>query len=140
MEYEGKEKSPYHGVWIVCAVMIIVPFVFFGVLYWAMSANSSETPYACLYTSLSIGFALGSLTHLSFVIVGLFRGTFAVVINRWVEFFANAKISVKGAFRWYWQSVKHDGIVFWLYFVIIVATLVVTINSGINILTYYGLI
>ena len=137
MDNEGRERSPYHGVWVICTIMIAVPLVLFAIVYYAMRAKGSETIYACLHTSLALGFALGSLVHLSFAIVGLFRGTFSVVINRWADFFANAKISFKCAVGWHWQSIKQDGIVFWLYLIIIVATAVVAVNSTFNVLEYY---
>ena len=80
-----------------------------------------------LYSSLAFGFGVGFLFQFSCVIAGLFKGTLKVVLKRLKEFFSNLSISVKFAYKYYFENIKEEGIVFWIFFTIIGSTLAVTL-------------
>ena len=65
------------------------------------------------------------------IIAGIFKGTIVVIIKRIKEFFETLNISFKLAIKSYFDNVKEDGLVFYIYFII------VGTNLG---LALYGLI
>ena len=127
MEYEGKNKSPYYGVWQSALLMIAAPvamYFFFKIPFVTYSKMSKEEIHYC---SLAFGCGVAFLFQFSCVIAGLFKGTLKVVINRLKEFFGNLSISVKFAYKYYFENIKEEGVVFWIFFVIITTTLGVTL-------------
>ena len=127
MEYEGKNKSPYYGVWQSALLMIVAPvamYFFFKIPFVTYSKMSKEEIHCC---SLAFGCGVAFLFQFSCVQAGLFKGTLKVVINRLKEFFGNLSISVKFAYKYYFENIKEEGVVFWIFFVIITTTLGVTL-------------
>ena len=129
MEYDGKNKSPYYGVWQSALLLTFAPFIMFIFFKWIIHSYSRMTPDQILYSSLAFGSGVAFIFQFSCVIAGLFKGTLKVVISRLKEFFGNLSISAKFAFKYYFENIKQEGIVFWIYFDIIVATLGLTIFS-----------
>ena len=127
MEYEGKNKSPYYGVWQSALFLTIAPilmYFFFKIIfikYSRMSANQIH------YSSLAFGCGVAFLFQFSCVIAGLFKGTLKVVLRRLKEFFSNLTISIKFAYKYYFENIRQEGVVFWIFFVIIGATLFATV-------------
>ena len=73
------------------------------------------------------GVGCGFLFQMGCVIAGLFKGTFKVVVARVKEFFSNLSVNFKFAIKYYWENIKSEGIVFWIYFLIIGSTFAVTL-------------
>lgn len=119
MEYTGKNKSPYYGVWQTCLLLIIVPIALFAGIYFIFEKYQNYSKIINCYGAMGIGFGVGSLFHISCIIAGLFKGLFSIVINRIAEFFSNLSISFKFAFKLYIEDLKTNGMVFWIYFVIV---------------------
>ena len=60
------------------------------------------------------------------------KGTFKVVINRVKNFFSNLTINFKFAIKYYWDDIKTEGVVFWIYFLIVGTTFAFTLVGIIN--------
>lgn len=138
MEYQGKEKSTYYGVWQSCLLLIIVPiamYFFFNWVFKSFGMPAEERKYC----ALAFGFLIGSLFSLSCALAGLFKGTFTVIKNRISEFFGNLSISFKFACRYYWENIKEYGVVFWIFFIIIGATIGTCVYSFIKYFEVIGM-
>ena len=127
MEYQGKEKSPYYGVWQSAVILTIVPIAVTLFFYWVIGKYSNMNDQQVLYSSIAFGCGVAFLFQLMCIIAGLFKGTLKVVINRLKEFVSNLSISAKFAFTYYFENIKSEGIVFWIFFVIIGTTLFMTL-------------
>lgn len=127
MEYQGKEKSPYYGVVQSSILLAFAPifsyFLFYLILYKFFPRGDLEMRYACV----ALGGLIASLFQLSCALAGLFKGIFKVVVNRVKELLENLSISFKFAMKYYWENVKSEGIVFWIYFNIILLTIISSI-------------
>lgn len=127
MEYEGKNKSPYYGVWQTALLLTAAPFLmtlFFKAIF---DKYSKMTDPQILFSAMAFGCGVAFMFQLTCIIAGLFKGTLTVVIKRLKEFFGNLSISAKFAFKYYFENIKEEGIVFWIFFVIIGSTLGATI-------------
>ena len=132
MEENGRKVSPYKGVLLISFLLIIVPIIFYLitrlVIFKFQSSLSNDIKE---FSSLALGLGLGFVFHLACIISGLFKGTLKVIFKRIKEFFETLNISFKLAIKSYVDNIKEDGLVFWIYFVI------VGTNFG---LALYGLI
>lgn len=137
MEYEGKEVSPYKGVIGSCLLLIVFPIIIYAMFYAVIGNLQKLGPVQTNNAALGLGFGVGVLFHISCIIAGLFKGTFKVVINRVKTFFENLSLSRKLAFRCYWQDIKSEGIVFWIYFTIITANALVSAYGLYSFFTIY---
>lgn len=137
MEYDNSNKSPYHGMWIACMIMIAVPLALFALVTYVLNNFSPHTQAVNDSTAKAIGFGLGSVFHLTCIVCGAFRESFRVVIKRIAEFFENLTISVKFAFQDYWWNIKHYGVVFWGYFIIMAVCLSICIDGVRDFLTIW---
>ena len=127
MEYQGKEKSPYYGVWQSSLLLIMAPTLLTLILWVVINAFKPIGKDENIYTAFMFGFGVGFIFQFTCAIAGLFKGTFKIVWDRTKEFFSNLSISVKFAFKYYFENLKEYGIVFWIYFDILALTLAVTV-------------
>ena len=137
MEYDGKNKSPYHGFILSCLVLILVPCLLFLFVYSIVSKYSNLSKELNVYTAMGFGFCAGTLFHISCIIAGLFKGNFGVVIRRIGDFISNLFISKKLAFKLYKEDIIENGIVFWPYLFIILSCLGLSIYGFVNFFTSY---
>ena len=130
MEYQGKNKSPYYGVWQSSLLLIAVPIVLFFFFKGIFDLEGKLTSEQIIHSSLFFGCGVASIFQLSCVLAGLFKGTFVVVVERLKELFGNLPISFRFAMKHYWENVKSEGIVFWIYFDILTITLILCCYGG----------
>ncbi len=128
MEYQGKEKGPYYGVWQTSLLLISIPIIFYFILYYFIAKFQGSSELA-KYTAMGFGFGIGSLFNISCAIAGLFKGTFKVVKKRIRDLFSNFRVSIKFAFKYYWEDIKSEGIVFWIYFFMILTFIILAIAA-----------
>ncbi len=118
-----RAKSPYDGVPVICAAMLLPPVCLYAVLrllfrswmHYSLAIQKAE----CLAFAFGIGFIVTML----FVISGGLKKPFKVMVSRLKDFFGDIGISAKLAFSCYWDAVKTDGVVFWIYMALIVLNL-----------------
>ena len=137
MEYEGKEQKPYKGVLGSSLLLIAIPTFLFLLVFLVVKKYGNLPIDITTHFSMMIGIGCGLLFQLSCALCGLFRGTFKVVINRVKTFFSNLTINVKFAFKYYWEDIVTEGIVFWIYFIIIGSTFGCFLFGAIKSYIYY---
>ena len=135
MEHQGKKQSPYHGVIQTCLLLISVPLILFLIIYLIFDKYQNLPQTTNLYGAMGIGFGVGVLFHISCVIAGLFKGLFAIVVRRFAEFFDNLSISFKFAIKLYYEDLKENGMVFWIYFIIISSYIALSIYGFVSYFT-----
>ncbi len=122
MEYEGKTKSPYKGVFGSALLLAIVPVILYFLVFLVVSKFKNQAKEITVNFSLMIGVGSGLLFQLTCILSGLIKGTFKVVVNRVKNFFSNLSINFKFAIKYYWEDIKSEGVVFWIYFLIVGST------------------
>ena len=138
MEHVGKEKSPYHGVLLSSLLLISVPVLLFLLFkYVIMKYQDFEKDFNT-YSAMVIGFGVGFIFQFSCVFAGLTKGTLSVVVRRVANLFDDLSISVKYAFKCYLADIKENGIVFWIYFIIVTSTIAASIIGTIYLFNNYA--
>ena len=137
MEHEGKNIHPYKGVFGRSLILIIVPAFLTFCLFLVIEKYSKTPTNVNKDFAIMIGCGVGFLFQLSTALCGLLKGTFKVVITRIKNFFSNLTINFKFAIKYYWDDIKTEGIVFWIYFLIIGGTFGITLYGFINSFNYY---
>ncbi len=135
---DSKSKSPYHGIFFHLLVMvlpsILLVWLFYEVIMNYQGIFGLEFNWA---SSKILGCGVGMLFHLVVLIQGGFKKSFMAVVNRLKEFFSFITISPSLAFKLYWEDIKTNGVVFWIYFIIISSNLWVFISSLIDFFNLY---
>lgn len=126
---ESKQKSPYHGFWVIVLAMVIVPLVLWGTVYGLLCYYRPHQMRFNVPGAQFLGFGMGSLFHMSCVIGGLLRDSYRAVVYRVREFFENLVCSPLFALRCYWEDVKADGLVFTICIIIIGTCLGLTLDG-----------
>jgi hypothetical protein len=138
MEHVGKEKSPYHGVLLSSLLLISVQVLLFLLFkYVIMKYQDFEKDFNT-YSAMVIGFGVGFIFQFSCVFAGLTKGTLSVVVRRVANLFDDLSISVKYAFKCYFADIKENGIVFWIYFIIVTSTIAASIIGAIYLFNNYA--
>ena len=134
MEYDGKTKSPYYGIGLSSIMLVAAPIIMYFFFYFIFKNDATLNDKEVIYSSLFFGCGVAWIFQFTCVLAGLMKGTFKVVVERIKELFENLQISFKFAMKHYWENIKSEGVVFWIYFIIINLTLSLAIYGG---LKYY---
>ena len=139
--YEDEiKKSPYKGIFFTIIMLVGVPVGIFLIFLAVLTKNSSyQNYYINFYTAQALGFGCGFLFQVSCILCGLFKKCFKAVIKRVVGFFENLSISFKFAFKMYIDDLVEDGIVFWIYFIILSITLQLALSGFLNYMSLYSI-
>ena len=129
MENENKKKSPYSGLWVSLLLLIGVPVSLFILFYVIIISNNLLGKELGLYTSLTFGFGIGLLFQFGCVVAGIFKEPVNAIIKRVKEFFEDLIISFGYAVKSYFENIKKDGFLFWIYLYIILFTLAIVAFS-----------
>lgn len=130
MKYDGRRKPIYYGVAGSLFLFTLFP-TFVTLIFWsAFSRWSRLSDEKVLFVSLAFGCLVAFLFELCCVLDGLLQGSLKVVFARMIEFFSNLSISFKFAVKSYFNNIKEEGMVFWIYFDTILLT------SGISIFSF----
>lgn len=123
MEENGKNVSPYKGVFLTAFFLIVAP-LFFSFTLDIFIGNDTQIE---ILTIIVFGFGMGILFDLGCIIAGLMTGTFSIVKARVSDFFDDLVVSFKFAVQSYFNNIKENGIVFWIYLSIMAATVIIFI-------------
>jgi len=126
---KGKEQSPWEGFWVICAVLIVIPFLFRFIIGGVLALWGGQKVMANQLTARIVGFGLGSMFHLMCIVTDVFKPSFKIVAARIVDFFSNLRISVGFAFRSYGWDLKNHGFAFDVYFIIMATFAYIWIND-----------
>lgn len=139
MDYEGKQKSPYKGVAVSCLLLFGVPLAIFVLMYFAFDTWTSYSKQGVMFSAMALGFGTGTIFDLSCVVAGIFKGTFSVIAKRVATLISDLKLIGKRAFKWYFNSVKEDGIVFWIYLFVILVVVFLTVYGIVGCIDVFDL-
>ena len=139
--YEDEiKRSPYRGILFTLIMLIGVPV---GLYFFLKLILTVGVPYRDYdlnkYTAQALGFGCGFLFQMCCILCGLFTPSFRAVAKRVGNFFGNLIVSFKFAITIYFDEVKEDGVVFWIYLFIVVSTLYFSISGFLNFISLYPL-
>ena len=122
MEFDGKEKKIYHGIWIPFVLILLVPVGIFFLCFGGLSHFTQHySDDLLLYTCLSIAFFCGFLFGLICLLSGFIHEQFLLLIDRIRDTFDYFKPFSKDAIKWYFYNFKKDGgIIIWIFLLILV--------------------
>ena len=129
-ENGNKKKSPYSGLWVHILLLVGTPLVLFAIIYYLIMKNHLSGKELAIYTSLTFAYGLGFVIQISCAFAGAFKGSLKVIFKRIREFFDDLIISFKYAVKSYFDNIKNDGVLFWIYLYIILGTLAIAIFSA----------
>lgn len=140
MEYYGKEKRLYHGIWAPLILIIVIPVALFFFFKAVFLRFASYDIYPL--NNMSLGFAglVTSLFGISCLLSGIFYDLFKAMINRIKETLEFFDFGSKEAFSWYfYEFVREGGIILWTFILFTIANIVMTIIGFFNYFNWYFL-
>ena len=137
MEHDAKNVNVNKGSWLILLLMYLLPTILYFFMYYMFVITKSSFVFDYI-NSACIFISYGAMVLIDFILllVGFFKRTFSVVIKRLRDFFADLPISFKLANKGYWNSVKNDGITFWLYLLAMLGHVALAIYGLINHIEY----
>ena len=111
MQHDGKNESPYRGIWVILLLLAVVPVVLYLVLLGPLMTWQTRFSRELNEASARVfGFGLGTVFHLSCLIGGSFRLAIQAVKKRVIDFFENVRVSLGFALECYWDDMRNDGV------------------------------
>ena len=138
MEYEGKKKSLYRGIWIPFVLMVAVPTILYFVFYFAIGTFSTLPHHIVVDVALGFAALVGTLFMISCWIAGFLSGFFSAWFKRIYMLFTNIKIFKGKAIRWYFEDfVRTGGIILWLFFLFLILNILLSLFGFISFFVWY---
>lgn len=139
MEFEGKEKRVYHGIWIPFLLIILVPTICYIGFYLCFSRFTDHSQDIVIKMSLGFSGLIGVLFCLICLISGFIHDLFVAMINRIRDVFEYFKPFSKEANRWYFEQFKQDGgIIIWIFFLLLFSFLAISIYGFTAFFSWYN--
>lgn len=141
MEYEGKNKSPYHGLLLSSIMLLLVPIFCTIILYFAFIKTQKNTAESmCFLMALGFGGMIGTLFNISCALAGLYKGTLSVILIRISKLFSNLAISFKYAMKQYFNDLITNGFSFWVYLLVLIINIaMMVVGFVLYIINYFQL-
>lgn len=124
-EYEPRKRGNWQDVGFSVFFTILGNIFFPVILFIWISDKSGESREAIINTSMCIGFFLSCLFNMVLLLFDFVDKHFQVVKTRIKEYFEERKLDKKKAKIWYKQSLKLDGWAFWIFFAIMLTSLII---------------
>lgn len=125
--------SPYKGIIISGFITYVIPIIFSAIFCKVIGVDFySKTFMNDLTVVLFFGYLVGSCACIIFILCGVTNHSMTLMIKRVVHFIKNAKTSWKLAWLLYKDEVAEQGLVFWIWFVIMGHQFVICIVCGIK--------
>ena len=122
---------------MTCVIVLVGTFLVSLVITYLFNRLSNGPKDLNIVYGLGFGFAAGFLFMITFIIVGGLKNSFSLVAERWVEFFQNLKISFGFAVSSFFDHLKHEGMVFWLYMLVMAIQFQVAFHNIMILVNYY---
>ena len=133
MEYYGKEKRPYRGIWIAFINMIIFPIMIYGLFYWAMTSKTTLPHDEIVYMCLGFAGLVGLIYSIICILVGMIGDLFEAMITRIRETIQFYGFFTKRGCKYYWYNFIHDGgSIMWGFFLFMFANIGVSAFGFVN--------
>ena len=138
MEHYAKEKKIYKGIWIPFIVMVLVPAIFFVVLYFAIMNNVTTNQNYVLYICFSFSGLVGFLFGIICILSGLISDYFAAMINRIKETVEFYGFFTKRGFSYYfYEFIRCGGPLMWAFLLVIAGFAVMSAIGFVNFFQVY---
>ena len=105
---------------MTCAIVLIGTVLISIGLRWLFHRLENNPGLTDWYYGFGFGSAAGFLFMVSFIIAGGLRNSFYILLERWKDFFKNLQISFGFALESFFSHIKDEGMVFWLYILVMV--------------------
>ena len=112
-----------------CVLVLIGTALFSLMIYYLFDKLSNGPESANIYYGFGFGSSAGFLFMISFIIAGGLKNSFSIVLERWSDFIENLQISFGFAIKDYFTHIKDEGMVFWLYILVMIIQLLVASHS-----------
>ena len=109
MEYYGKNKKPYRGIWIAFVTMFLVPVAFFALFYFAIMSKITVNNQYAFYISLSFSGLVGFIYGVICILSGLISDLFSAMVTRVRETLTYFGLFSKDGFKYYIHEFINDG-------------------------------
>ncbi len=129
MKDEGKQHSPYRGVPVIAFLMVVFPIVFTVIFYLCIKRFQNFSDELNWASARALGLGMGCILYLACAVSGVYREPFSAMVDRLKDFFGNLSVSFRLACKIYWEDVKSEGVVFLIYAVIIIAAIILAVDS-----------
>lgn len=127
-----ENKGPYHGVIVCCLILILGPILLTLFLKHFINIWEHKPSEINHLTAIVLGYGVGCLMDISYILLGFMNKPFQAVKIRIKELIEDLKISKKLALKGYIFNIKEEGIVFWIYLIIMIITFWITIKTCIK--------
>ena len=131
---EGRNKSPYHGFWAIIFAMFFVTSLINFVVFTTVLRFGGRNAELNMATSKLIGCGHSILFYLILFISGIFNHSMHIVFQRICEFFQNLSISFSFALKNYFWDMKHNGVAFLIYFLVMAVVTLVFVDGLLDVL------
>ena len=122
-----------------CLLLPLGTILFCFIIYLAFDKLSSGPEFANLYYGLAFGCSTSFIFMLAFAVAGGLKNSFNIVVRRWMDFFESLQISFKYAVSEFFEQLKDEGMVFWLYILIMVVQVAVACYGFSVLIEYFGI-
>lgn len=121
MNNDERNRSPYKGFIASCLFLIIIPLILYFLVFSSIKRfDKSMSDDMKIYSSMMFGFGAGTILNISYMLIGVLKTDFQIVMKRIGNFISNLFISPKIAVICYKSELKEGGAAFWGYFIIMV--------------------
>ena len=127
--FEDKEYSPYRGLLVSCLMMCIFPILLMALFSFVLRKELLPSSTGPIYTPIFFGSLCGNGYHIILILVGTFNKPFMIEVNRIKNFFSDWDLSFKLARKELVEDIKENKMIFWIYFLIILFFVILTIVS-----------
>ena len=123
-----------------CALLAVSTFLFSLLIYAAFSSFSRGPEETNIYYGFGFGCATSFVFMLAFIVAGGLKNSYEIVVSRWMDFFESLQISFKFAISEFFENIKDDGMVFWLYILIMIIQVYVAYYCFSFLIDYFGIV
>ena len=122
----------------ITCLFITIDTILFSCLLYLIFDKAKELPtHVNWYYGFGFGCATGFLFMICFIIAGGMKNSTHILIERWVDFFENLRISLGFAFSSLFTHIKNEGMAFWLYILLMAAQIGVSYYCLANLAALY---
>ena len=138
MEYYGKEKRWYHGVWIGFVAAIAFPAILFAVFYVVSSIYETINRFYAFYIALAFSGLAGFIFAITCIMTGFTHDLFVSMIDRIRDTREFYGFFTKDGLKYYLHEFVYcGGPILWLFLLITASFAVCSIIGFANFFQFY---
>ena len=125
--FHNARKGPNAGLWVYPLLLCAVPVAMYFLFHLIITTMDPSGRFRAVDESLIVSALTGvSVCFVSTVFSGVLLMSFIVVVRRVVTFFSDifSGVPVKYAFEFYRDSIRYEGVAFWIILLPIVLNVI----------------